>query len=272
MTIHRYADGPYLVFQRRQRDKAGCPGNKIAARTIDCVVRFRILAIATDPGLIVAEFKRQTQSEQAIEDTRVLKAQIRAAEEEANRYADAIGNASASGPAVARLMGRSATAEDSKATLGERLVQVELQQLALERQSRAVEDRVEIWVRGVQRLHEATFNEQRTWLTRLGIEVVVAKHGSDAPRYEVSINLPVEIESVLTFDPNRDILVEPEAASWTSPGLRPPEQPTPAQRHQVGLGKTRPYPRSHSSRSGLCAGTAGGSPRPDRSDRRARSR
>jgi hypothetical protein len=65
--------------------------------------------------------------EQAIEDTRVLKAQIRAAEEEANRYADAIGNASASGPAVARLMGRSATAENRKMTLGERLAQVELQ-------------------------------------------------------------------------------------------------------------------------------------------------
>ena len=61
--------------------------------------------------------------------------------------------------------------------------------------------------------------EERTWLDRLGIEVVVAKHGSEGPRYEVSISLPVAIESALIRNPNRELLVslEGETAYGTPP-------------------------------------------------------
>jgi hypothetical protein len=143
-------------------------------------------------------------------------------------------------------MDRIAAAEERKSALSERL--------ALERQSQAVEDWVAIWCRGSDRMAQSTFKDKRTWLDRLGMEVVVAKHGSDAPRYEISINLPVEIESVLTRDPNRELRVESEGetAYWTPPELRTPEQMRLAQEWLAQPDTPRRYPRSHSSRWGPC--------------------
>ena len=49
-----------------------------------------------------------------------------------------------------------------------------------------------------------------------GIEVVVAKHGGRGPRHEVSVTLPVEVESVLNFDPDRRSPRCRRAITWPS--------------------------------------------------------
>src|SRR5215217_3127892 len=68
LQIHRYADGPYLFCQTKMRDKSRCPGTKIKASILDVAVWERVLWFATDPGLAVAEFKRQAQIERANDD------------------------------------------------------------------------------------------------------------------------------------------------------------------------------------------------------------
>jgi DNA invertase Pin-like site-specific DNA recombinase len=68
LQIHRYSDGPHLFCQTRQRDKSRCPGTKIKASILDEAVWRRVLWFATDPGLAVAEFKRQARTERANDD------------------------------------------------------------------------------------------------------------------------------------------------------------------------------------------------------------
>jgi site-specific DNA recombinase len=274
LQIHRYADGPYLFCQTRMRDKSRCPGTKIKASILDEAVWRRLLWFATDRGLIISEFKRQAQSERAASDVEQIKAQLARVEEQERNLVESL--AKLSGPAQAAVVGRLQEVAEYRAGLQARLDEVELQRLALEHKSQAIIDWFSVWGAELGRVNEMTYTERRAWLRRLGVEVTVAKPGSDLPRYEIALNIPVDIREQLHRDPEGEFVpLTPEDEwhlNWESLYERqePPRDPNPMQDRQprltcAGNSPSGPY---HAE---LCADTADGSPPPGKSGRRERS-
>jgi hypothetical protein len=66
---------------------------------------------------------------------------------------------------------------------------------------KAVADWLSVWSAELKRVQELTFAARRELLRRLGVEVTVAKAGSGLPRYEIALNLPLDIWETLRRDP-----------------------------------------------------------------------
>jgi site-specific DNA recombinase len=274
LQIHRYADGPYLFCQTRARDKSRCPGTKVKASILDEAAWRRVLWFATDRGLIISEFKRQAQSERATNDVEQIKAQLIGDEEKERNLVESL--AKLSGPAQAAVVGRLQEIAEHRAGLQARLDEVELQRLALERRSQAIIDWFSVWGAGLARVNEMTYTERRAWLRRLGVEITVAKPGSDLPRYEIALNIPVDIREQLLRDPEGEFVpLTPEDEwhlNWENLYERQERQldPNPTQDRQpqltcAGSSPSGPY------HAVLCADTADGSPPPGKSALRERS-
>jgi len=76
--------------------------------------------------------------------------------------------------------------------------------LALEQRSEAVRDWLECWVDSVEASKTLAFADKWERLRRLGVEVTVAKHGSELPRCVIELSLPLESESGLVRDGNKE--------------------------------------------------------------------
>jgi DNA invertase Pin-like site-specific DNA recombinase len=272
---HRYADGPYLFCQTRMRDKSRCPGTKIKASILDVAVWERVLWLATDPGLAVAEFKRQAQSERASDDAAQIDAQLRQAEDQQQNLTEALSKLS--GPAQLGVIGKLQEISDYRAGLQIRRDEIEFQRLTLERRSQAVTDWLTIWSAELERVRELSYQERRAWLRRLGVEVTVAKPGSELPRYRIDLSIPIEIEESLSRDPDGGFAPwTPELEADYDRWIKLYEQPqplaelcsTPDTRPRSKYGGSTPSGPYHAV---PCADTAGGNPRQGRSGRQARS-
>ena len=280
LQIHRYADGPYLFCQTRMRDKSRCPGTKIKASILDEAVWERVLWLATDPGLAIAEFKRQAQSQRANDDVSQVERQLREAEEQEANLQEALSKLS--GAAQLGVIGRLQEIADYREGLQRRRDEIEFQRLALERRSQAVSDWLSVWSAELERVRELTFQEKRAWLRRLGVEVTVAKPGSGLSRYHIELSIPIEIEESLSRDPNGGFApwtpeIQVDYERWVSlyeqpeaqPELRPDSCPTPdslPRSHGAGSTPSGPY---HAE---PCGDTVGGTARRNRTGQLARSR
>ena len=146
-----------------------------------------------------------------------------------------------SGGAQAAVVGRLQEAAEHRAGLQARLDEVELQRLALEHKSQAIIDWFSVWGSELGRVNEMTYTERRAWLRRLGVEVTVAKPGSDLPRYEIALNIPVDIREQLLRDPEGEFVpLTPEDEwhlNWESLYERqePQRDPNPTQGSQRRL-------------------------------------
>jgi hypothetical protein len=80
--------------------------------------------------------------------------------------------------------------------------EIEFQRLTLERRSQAATDWLTIWSAELERVRALSYQERRAWLRRLGVEVTVAKPGSELPRYRIELSVPIEIEESLSRDPD----------------------------------------------------------------------
>jgi hypothetical protein len=253
------------------RVKSRCPGTKIKASILDEAVWERVLWLATDPGLAVAEFKRQAQSERATDDAAQIETRLRRAEEQEQNLTEALSKLS--GPAQLGILGKLQEISDYRAGLQMRRDEIEFQRLALERRSQAVTDWLTIWSAELERVRELSYQERRAWLRRLRVEVTVAKPGSELPRYQIDLSIPIEIEKSLSRDPDGGFVRwTPEDAAaydrWVSLYERPEPQLDP---HPMP-GTPPQLTCEDSSRSGPYASTADGSPRRGRPGRRRRSR
>jgi hypothetical protein len=76
----------------------------------------------------------------------------------------------------------------------------------LERRGQAVADWLSVWSAELKRVQELTFAARRELLRRLGVEVTVAKVGSGLLRYEIALNLPLDIRETLRRDPEGDFV------------------------------------------------------------------
>jgi hypothetical protein len=107
-----------------------------------------------------------------------------------------------SGAAQLGIVGKLQEIADYRAGLQMRRDEIEFQRLTLERRGQAVTDWLTIWSAELERVRELTYHERRAWLRRLGVEVTVAKPGSELPRYRIDLSIPIEIEESLKRDPD----------------------------------------------------------------------
>ena len=265
MHVHRQQDAPYFRCQGKQRKANDC-ANMVRAATVDRLAWEHVVWVATDPGLAVAEYKRQRQVEHTVEDTSVIDRAIRQTEAEEANLTEALSKVS--GPAQNALIGKLQAASDRRSALHERKADVELRRLALERESALVGHWLERWARNVDAIPTMTYQERRRRLVEMGVEVRVGTKGAE-PRVEVVLNLP--------FDP--------AILQWgTTPAFNWTEEDQRAYNREIALlsrqelpptarpGSPPPSRGVDSSRSAPCGGTAGGSPRRSRRGRRGRSR
>ncbi len=273
LAIHRYADGPYLFCQTRQRAKSKCPGCTIKASILDAAVWPKVEWVMTDPGVAVAEYKRQAQTERAVDDAAEFNRLIREAEAEESRYLNSIGDGSLAGRALLQTQGRLQAVSDRIEALAARRDEIEMQRLVLERQSAAVADWLTVWVKSLGAARELSYQERQERLRKLGVEVTVAKHGSELPRFEIAMTLPVDIEDVMSRDREGGFAAwtDEDQAEWERLSRQQEPQPQATQDSQ------HPSRQDHSSPSSPYSAApfrdiAGGSPRRSRRGRPARSR
>jgi hypothetical protein len=85
---------------------------------------------------------------------------------------------------------------------------------------RALGDRTDLRDTGAEfgRVKKMTYAERRAWLRRLGVEVTVAKSGSHLPRYEIALNIPIEIREQHIREPRASSCRLPLRMSGISTG------------------------------------------------------
>jgi hypothetical protein len=268
MIVHRLNDGPYYRCQGKQRKANDC-SNMVRTATVDRIVWERATWIATDPGLAVEQHRNQAAVERTVEDTdEIDRALARTAQQEQNLLDLA---QDAGDLQRASILGRLQEILERKEALTARRAEIELTRLALERESAVVLGWLDQWAKNIDGVQTTDFAGRRLRLAQMGIEAVVGPKSLGPNRVQVVLNLPFD-RSVLSRDPDR-----PEY-NWTDEDDRDYERFIRLNSAPDSPATTRtpdtppPSPSCGNSRSGPCAGTAGGSPRQGRPGRRARSR
>ena len=95
-----------------------------------------------------------------------------------------------------------------------------------------------MWAETADREGRLSFVVRRERLRRLGVEVVVAKHGSELPRREIAMSLPLDLSSVMRRDPESSFapISDEEYAFVLEPASRTPEQAAAAGRYIEATG------------------------------------
>ena len=254
MCIHRLPDATYLRCQAKQRGAGSCQ-NMIRAAKIDRAVWNRIWLISTNPDYVQQELERQQRSDQVVEDTRELDKQIREAGTEVDNLATAVGRLS-DGSALDTLLARLTDASNRRAALVARKSEIDLQARIVEQQKATVRTWYDHGHELLESIGEWDYKQRRRRLQELGIEVTVWPRTS-AKRYEIAASLPVAREML-------DAITAPSALAVTRVSTDyPPRSGSPEWTPDT---QSR-TPACGNSRSGPCAGTAGGSPRRSRTVR-----
>lgn len=262
MHIKRLADGPYLNCQARARRANDCPGNMIRAATLDRATWDRVRWILSDPSVVMSQMERERQTEYATEDTTALDRQIREVERRIGHLTDAIAEGG-----TRSLVEKLRTLEAERDALEQRKAEVEEQHRLLERQANAVRSWADLLLETDGNLQTMGYADRRERLRRLGIEVTVDYKGSERPRYEVAMSVPVPADDLWFgtepryLSAEEDAEAERQTAHWE------------ATRSAAGpgsAGKRGTLPGGN-TRSAPCADTAGGTPRRSRTARLGRS-
>ena len=278
MHVKRTGGVPYLNCQTRQRspanggDKDRCPGCRIVAHEVDRAAWERALWVLSDPGLVLSEYRRQQNTPPAVENTADLaRAITRAGTDEAN-LAEAL--AKVSGAAQATVIARLQAASELREGLERRRAEVVALREAVERETAAVRHWLDALLSANQDLQTMGYAERREQLDRLGLEVVVAKKGSDLPRVEIHLSLPFDPailrrdEEPVWMTPEEEAIHDDLAARFAATTLPERLAQSGNSHRSRGAGSSRGGP----SAPAPCGGTAGGSPRRSRRGRRGRSR
>jgi hypothetical protein len=251
MCIHRLPDATYLRCQAKQRGAGSCQ-NMIRAAKIDRAVWDRIWWISTNPDYVQQELERQQRSDRVVEDTRELDKQIREAGMEVDNLATAVARLS-DGDALDTLLARLTDASNRRTALIARKAEIDLQARIVEQQKATVRAWYDHGHDLLESIGEWDYQQRRRRLQELGIEVTVWPRTS-AKRYEIAASLPVAREMLDAITAPSELAVTRVATDYPARSGSPEWTP----------GTQSRSPACGNSRSGPCAGTAGGSPRRSR--------
>jgi hypothetical protein len=188
LVIHRYADGPYLFCQTRQRDRTACPGCTIKASILDQETWRRVTWILSDPAVVIADAEREQHQGRLAADMVELNRLLRDAKAREESFADALGLA-LTGPALATAVAKLNGASAYRAGLEARRAEVEAQVILLERRQAEFRDWAELMMETLDDLQTMPYAARRERLRRLDVAITVAKPGSDRPHYEIVMGL-----------------------------------------------------------------------------------
>ena len=172
--------------------------------------------ILIDPAEILSDAETDRHAAHAAEDTGAIDREIRALATREDNFAAALG-AGLIGPARERIVAMMNDTATLRGTLESRKAEVLMNAAVLTRRTDALRDWVEALVEGAEAIRGLDFAGRQDRLRRLVLDVTVNYRGSESPRYEVAVALPVPEgdlwpDAVLTDDDADE--AERQSARW----------------------------------------------------------